>query len=207
MEYVRHWIEATQRWAGPRGWAAVFAVGRTWQTTRTSEDATWSSWLAIPEVAVYAGEHGIVLCLEPLNRFETSFINLASQAIDLVDRVNHPACGIMLDTFHMNIEERSLGDGHPRHRVPAQPSETPARTTAAHQAPGTSPGMTLHMPAVTSTMTVPWSSSRSRKVTSIACAAAIWRLLAESQDALAEGGLPFSMRFDASNSTVEQEDT
>ena len=50
------------------------------------------------------------MCIEPLNRFETSFINLASQVIELVDRVDHPACQAMLDTFHMNIEEKSLGD-------------------------------------------------------------------------------------------------
>ena len=50
------------------------------------------------------------LGLEPLNRFETSFITTADQAIELVDRVNHPACKIMLDTFHMNIEENSMGD-------------------------------------------------------------------------------------------------
>src|SRR5690606_16481128 len=58
----------------------------------------------------YAGDHGVVLGIEPLNRFETSFINLASQAIEVIDRVDHPACKIMLDTFHMNIEEKSLGN-------------------------------------------------------------------------------------------------
>ena len=51
-----------------------------------------------------------MLCVEPLNRFETSFMNLAQQAIEVVDRVDHPACGILLDTFHMNIEERSVGE-------------------------------------------------------------------------------------------------
>jgi D-psicose/D-tagatose/L-ribulose 3-epimerase len=52
-----------------------------------------------------AANHGVTLCVEPLNRFETSFINLAAQAIELVDRVNKPACQIMLDTFHMCIED------------------------------------------------------------------------------------------------------
>jgi D-psicose/D-tagatose/L-ribulose 3-epimerase len=52
----------------------------------------------------------VTLCIEPLNRFETSFINLASQAIELVDRVDHPNCQILLDTFHMNIEETSMGE-------------------------------------------------------------------------------------------------
>ena len=64
-------------------------------------------------LAQYAGDHGVVLGIEPLNRFETSFINLAAQAIEVVDRVDHPSCRIMLDTFHMNIEEKSLGRRHP----------------------------------------------------------------------------------------------
>ena len=38
------------------------------------------------------------------------FIDLAEQAIEVVDRVDNPACKIILDTFHMNIEEKSLGD-------------------------------------------------------------------------------------------------
>jgi D-psicose/D-tagatose/L-ribulose 3-epimerase len=38
------------------------------------------------------------------------FVNLAEQAIEVVDRVDNPACKIILDTFHMNIEEKSLGD-------------------------------------------------------------------------------------------------
>ena len=62
------------------------------------------------ELSTYAAERGVGLGVEPLNRFETSFINLTSQAIEVVDRVGHPACGLLLDTFHMNIEERSIGD-------------------------------------------------------------------------------------------------
>ena len=61
-------------------------------------------------LARYAGDRGVRMGVEPLNRFETSFINLAAQIIEVVDRVNHPSCQIMLDTFHMNIEEKSLGD-------------------------------------------------------------------------------------------------
>ena len=68
----------------------------------------WST--SSKKLSAYAGDHGVTLCVEPLNRFETSFMNLAQQAIEVVDRVGHPACGILLDTFHMNIEERSVGE-------------------------------------------------------------------------------------------------
>lgn len=51
----------------------------------------------------------VVLTLEPLNRFETYFLNTAVDAVALCDAVNHPNVGIALDTFHGNIEEKDLG--------------------------------------------------------------------------------------------------
>ncbi len=56
----------------------------------------------------YAAPHNVRLAVEPLNRFETDFCNTARQALDLVQRVGNPAVGIMLDTFHMNMEEDDL---------------------------------------------------------------------------------------------------
>lgn len=46
------------------------------------------------------------VCLEPLNRFETDFINTADQALQMVADVGSPALKVHLDTFHMNIEEK-----------------------------------------------------------------------------------------------------
>lgn len=51
---------------------------------------------------------GVRLAVEPLNRFETDVANTTRHAIDLVDAVGSPAVGIMLDTFHMNMEEADL---------------------------------------------------------------------------------------------------
>jgi D-psicose/D-tagatose/L-ribulose 3-epimerase len=56
----------------------------------------------------YAATHGVRLAVEPLNRFETDFCNTARQAMDLVRMVASPAVGVMLDTFHMNMEEDDL---------------------------------------------------------------------------------------------------
>jgi D-psicose/D-tagatose/L-ribulose 3-epimerase len=55
----------------------------------------------------YAEDHGKKVCLEPLNRFETDFINTCDQALDMVDAVGSPALKLHLDTFHMNIEEKN----------------------------------------------------------------------------------------------------
>ena len=55
-----------------------------------------------------AAERGVVLGIESLNRFETDIANTARHAIELADRVGSPAVGVMLDTFHMNMEEFDL---------------------------------------------------------------------------------------------------
>jgi D-psicose/D-tagatose/L-ribulose 3-epimerase len=62
------------------------------------------------EVHRLVGDHalqlGMDLVPEPLNRFESHLINTMEQAKAYVKRVNHPAVGVMYDTFHMNIEEK-----------------------------------------------------------------------------------------------------
>ncbi len=55
-----------------------------------------------------AAERGVVICLEPLNRFETDMVNTAEQAVELIEQVGNPNVQIHLDTFHMNIEEKHL---------------------------------------------------------------------------------------------------
>lgn len=55
----------------------------------------------------YAEARGLQICLEPLNRFETDFINTCDQALQMVRDVGSPALKIQLDTFHMNIEEKN----------------------------------------------------------------------------------------------------
>jgi D-psicose/D-tagatose/L-ribulose 3-epimerase len=54
-----------------------------------------------------AEARGIQICLEPLNRFETDFINTCEQGLKMVEDVGSPALKLLLDTFHMNIEEKS----------------------------------------------------------------------------------------------------
>lgn len=52
-----------------------------------------------------AHAEGLILAIEPLNRFETDCINTVEQAVGLIDRVGEPALKVHIDTFHMNIEE------------------------------------------------------------------------------------------------------
>ena len=59
------------------------------------------------EAAAFAGERGVRLALEPLNRYESDIVSTAEQGLAFVREVHHPAFGLLLDTYHMNIEERS----------------------------------------------------------------------------------------------------
>jgi D-psicose/D-tagatose/L-ribulose 3-epimerase len=60
------------------------------------------------EAGAYAAECGVRFAVEPLNRFETDFCNTGRQAVELVRQVGSPAVGVMLDTFHMNMEENDM---------------------------------------------------------------------------------------------------
>ncbi len=58
--------------------------------------------------AEFAGPRGVELSVEPINRYETNFINTAADALEVVDELALPNIGLLLDSFHMNIEERSI---------------------------------------------------------------------------------------------------
>lgn len=62
----------------------------------------------VKELARYALDRGVKLGVEPLNRYETSMINLVSTALKYVEDVNLPNVGIHFDTYHANIEEKSF---------------------------------------------------------------------------------------------------
>jgi D-psicose/D-tagatose/L-ribulose 3-epimerase len=193
MSYIRQCVDAAQTLGATNIIGPIYsAVGRVWQST-PDERARDIDLLVkqLTGLSAYAADHGTVLCIEPLNRFETSFINLASQAIEVIDRVASPGCQILLDTFHMNIEEKSLGDA-----IRATGSRLRELHTCENDrgAPGTG-----HIPwsdIATALRDIKYNGpvvieSFTAKVKSIARAAAIWRALAPTQDSLAQDGLAF----------------
>jgi sugar phosphate isomerase/epimerase len=71
------------------------------------EPAQAMDWMveALDECCTAAHLYGIQLALEPINRYETTLINTTTQGLDLIGRVAVDNFGLLLDTFHMNIEE------------------------------------------------------------------------------------------------------
>jgi D-psicose/D-tagatose/L-ribulose 3-epimerase len=61
----------------------------------------------LKRLAAHAEAKGVTLCIEPLNRFETDFLNTCDQGLRLIKAVKSPAVKLHLDTFHMNIEEKN----------------------------------------------------------------------------------------------------
>jgi len=61
----------------------------------------------LKELAKYAEARGRQICIEPLNRFETDFLNTCDKGLKLIKAVGSKAVKLHLDTFHMNIEEKN----------------------------------------------------------------------------------------------------
>ena len=59
-------------------------------------------------VCEMAAIRNVKIALEPLNRFESDLVNTTDDVLRMIKDINHPAAGIMLDGFHMNIEERDM---------------------------------------------------------------------------------------------------
>lgn len=62
----------------------------------------------VRDCAQFAAQCGVVLPIEPINRYETDFINTLAEAIEFIDQVGQENVRLLIDTFHMNIEERTL---------------------------------------------------------------------------------------------------
>ena len=112
MAYFRDSIDfdnqvGAKRYVGP----LYSEVGRLWKTTEEEKkEETRLLVSQLQELAEYAAEKDVVVCLEALNRFETSFLNLTKDTVDIVRQVDHDNCQVMIDLFHAGIEEKSLGD-------------------------------------------------------------------------------------------------
>jgi D-psicose/D-tagatose/L-ribulose 3-epimerase len=87
------------------------AVGKT-RLVSADQKARERAWCVdnLREVGKPAADAGITLGIEPLNRFETDMINLVEQAIALIHEVDRPEYKVHIDTFHANIEEKSIPD-------------------------------------------------------------------------------------------------
>ncbi len=92
--------------AGPLYSPVGYLPGRR----RTTDEWLWAID-GLQQVGETLMEHDVTLAIEPLNRFETFFLNTATDAALLCDQVGRNNIGILFDTFHANIEEKDIAAG------------------------------------------------------------------------------------------------
>jgi D-psicose/D-tagatose/L-ribulose 3-epimerase len=196
QDYVRFCIDAVAALGGEVVAGPIYTpVGKTWQMDAAERAATVDRLVeGLRPLVDYAGERGVRLGIEPLNRFETSVLNTAEQVMEVVDRLDSPAAGVLLDTFHMNIEEkdqaaaiRLVGDKLVHFHACGNDRGAPGSDHIAWDTIAAALRKTGYAGAVVIESFTPDNKT-------IARAAAIWRPLAETQDALAEEGLAFLRR-------------
>jgi D-psicose/D-tagatose/L-ribulose 3-epimerase len=155
-------------------------------------------WLTVAtnlrELCCYAADRGRIIALEPINRFETDFINTCDQGLAMIEDVRHPALRLHLDTFHMNIEEKD----------PAAAIRKAGRLLGHFHACGTDRGTpgndSLDWRSIASALkAIRYSGdvvieSFTPDVISIARAAAIWRPIEPTRDEIAVKGVKFLRR-------------
>jgi len=153
-------------------------------------------------VADYAGQRGVQLAIEPLNRFETDFINTVEQGLDLVGRVGATNVGLLVDTFHMNIEEKD---------IPAAIRKAGSKVFHFHSCendrgtPGA--GHVEWKEVVSALREINYQGpvvieAITTEITEIARAVSLWRPLAPNQDSLAQEGLRFLQKIFNKDSSV-----
>jgi len=191
IEHMKRSIEVISELGGDSINGVVYtAWGKITGKPRT--EAEWKhSVESLKKICRYAAKYGVTLGLEPVNRFETYFLNTAADAVKLAKAVGEPNIKVHLDTFHMNIEEKNF-----------------------YQSIKETGSMLWHMHccendrSIAGTGHVDWDGvfqalaevnydrwivveSFTMDMEKIAASTAIWRQMAPSADALASEGLKF----------------
>ena len=199
VSYLKHCIDAAVTMGSPIVVGPLYAaVGRTWQATADQRRRELDRCAKnLKQVARHAEDTGITLALEPLNRFETSFINLTEQALELIRMIDSPRVKIMMDTFHANIEEKSLGkaiEAAGSHLVHVHANENDRGTPGSGHVAWSEIAAALKKVKYDGALVI---ESFSTEVKEIARAAAVWRPLAASPEILAKDGLAFLRKLTA----------
>jgi D-psicose/D-tagatose/L-ribulose 3-epimerase len=168
------------------------SVGRTWRMSPEERKQCYAELRdGLRPVAEYGAERGVKVAVEPLVRYETSVINTVEQALEAIDGLPAEGCGLLVDTYHANVEEKDFGaaftlagdrlahvhaSANDRGAPGADHIDWPAFRDALRSAGYDGPVVIESFTAENET---------------IATAASVWRPLAASQDAIAVDGLAF----------------
>lgn len=193
FNYIESCLEiAYELEAGFFGGPMYSAVGKARLVSPEQRKIEWGRAVAnLYRVAEMAEERGLQLAIEPLNRFESDLINTAEDVVRLIKDIGHPAAKILLDGFHMNIEEPDIekaillaGDD----LLHVQVSENYRGTPGTGQTPWNAYKKGLEAINYQGAISI---ESFTPEVVELAGAVCIWRKLAPSQDSFAAEGIRF----------------
>jgi D-psicose/D-tagatose/L-ribulose 3-epimerase len=178
------------------------AVGKARMLPPEQRKAEWD--LAVKNLRIVcemAAQRGLQIGLEPLNRFESDLVNTVEDVKRLIRDINHPAAKIMIDGFHMNIEERDVEQAIIRagqDLIHVQVSENYRGTPGTGQTRWDAYKRGLEKIQYRGTVTIESFTPENKELAGAVC---FWHPMAESQDQFASDGLAFLKQW-ASSTTI-----
>ena len=193
MDYCTALIDQAAAMGCPKMIGPVYSVvGKADAVAPEQQKVEWALVVQnLKVLAAHAEAKGVTICIEPLNRFETDFLNTCDQGLRLIKAVGSPNVKLHLDTFHMNIEEKNQA------AAIRKAGKHLAHFHACGSDRGTPGGDHIAWPAIVKALkaigyrgdVVIESFTTDVKV--IARAAAIWRKIEPRRDDIAVNGLKF----------------
>jgi D-psicose/D-tagatose/L-ribulose 3-epimerase len=198
QDYLRACVDLAAAVGAPAVCGPFYAqTGRTWRMTPTERQAAYDEWRAsLAPVVDHARAAGVAIGIEPLNRYETSFVNTVEQALTALDPLLGPGLGLALDSYHLGIEERSSAAAVRRageHLVHLQVCGNDRGAPGGDQTDWGALMSALDDVGYDGAVVI---ESFTPDNAAIAVAASIWRPLADSPDDLARDGLAFLRSLD-----------
>jgi D-psicose/D-tagatose/L-ribulose 3-epimerase len=194
VKYITDCIRIAEDMGSPIFGGPVYsAVGKT-RFISEEQKKKERAWCVenLKKVGKVAEDCGVVVGVEPLNRFESDMINTADQALSLVKEVDAPNIKIQLDTFHCNIEEKSIPDTIRKIGknllCHIQANESDRGTPGTGNLDWTGINAALREIGYDKAIVVETFGAVSEEIAKATC---IWRPLANSSDELAREGLQF----------------
>jgi D-psicose/D-tagatose/L-ribulose 3-epimerase len=193
LRYIRACLSICEQLESPVfGGPMYSAVGKARLLPADKRKMEWDR--AVQHLRTLAGDaeqHGVRLAIEPLNRFESDLVNNVHDALRLIGDIGHNHAGIMLDAFHMNIEEpdiagalRAAGDK----LYHLQVAENFRGTPGTGQTRWEDYRRGLEAIGYTGVISIESFTTDNLELADAVC---FWRPMAASQDRLAEDGLHF----------------
>ena len=193
FDYIRRCLELSNVFgAGFLAGPMYSAVGKARMVSQEQRKIEWDRAVTnLYKVCGMAQDAGMTIALEPLNRFESDLINTASDVMRLITDINHPAARVMLDGFHMSLEENSPEEAivHAgRKLIHLQVSENHRGVPGTGQTPWNLIRRGLERIDYDGIVSI---ESFTPDVKELAGAVCIWKTRAPSQDGFAQDGLTF----------------